>query len=177
MSPLVLSILPSHCPSIGVVRLVKRPEPDAGASHLLVANPAAGTFVTTVFRHAAPLDRRGRTKRPGGSSVGCAAAVSPACQTPWRPERRPLRSIRRGPASGPTRTHSWGGRNTHAEPLVRRAAPVLGERAGDRPGGVALPKGNLRAGGRSRRPTRGASHRPVGGKRTPRSRPPSAAPT
>ena len=58
------------------------------------------------------------------------------------------------------------GRTEHpAEPLVRRAAPVLGERAGDRPGGVALPEGNLRAGGRSRRPTRGASHRPVGGRR------------
>ena len=30
-------------------------------------------------------------------------STSPACRTPWRPERRPWRSIRRGPASGPTR--------------------------------------------------------------------------
>ena len=57
------------------------------------------------------------------------------------------------------------GRTEHPhEPLVRRAAPVLGGRAGDRPGGVALPEGNLRAGGRSRRPTRGASHRSLGGR-------------
>ena len=44
--------------------------------------------------------------------------------------------------------HSWGpgSPNTARQPLVRRAAPVLGRRAGDRRGGVALPARHLRAG-------------------------------
>ena len=95
---------------------MKRPEPDARASHLLVANPAAGTFVTTVFRHAAPLDRRGRTNRPTSRRLvgwlrGCGLAGLP------NPLETGTSALALDPARPRERTYahySWGGRNTHA---------------------------------------------------------------
>ena len=60
--------------------------------------------------------------------------------------------------------HSWGGRNTHTSRWFDVLHLFSVDGRVDRPGGVALPEGNLRAGGRSCRPTRGASHRSLGGR-------------
>ena len=140
-----------------------------------IGSPSGRTTLAVigVRRHAAAPDQALRRAgctiadvgRPDRGSPTCPppCSTSPACRTPWRPERRP--GARSGAAARADLRVSLLGRTEHPhEPLVRRAAPVLGGRAGDRPGGVALPEGNLRAGGRSRRPTRGASHRSLGGR-------------